>query len=210
MPVELFEDIEQGSEAWIELRRGRPTASRFKDILAESKDMAMRNKYLRQLAAERYSGQATESYSNAHMDRGKVQEAKIRAAYAFLTGNTPRLVGLVRRGIADWSPDSLIGDEGALEIKSAEPHILFDLIDKGKFPSAHISQCQGGLWVGERFWIDIAIGYFPDSPPKRPYPLFIKRAGRDEKAIAEIAAGVNKFDQEVSAFVRRIEAYVPD
>lgn len=210
MPVEIF-NVEQGSAEWLECRRGIPTASHFKDILAKSEELYMRHKYRRRLAAERYSEQVLESFSNAHTERGKIQEPKIRAAYAFLTGADLQQIGFARRGIAGCSPDSLIvGQKGLLEIKSANPDILFDYIDKGVFPPEHKAQCQGGLWVMEYQFVDIAIGYFPDPVPKRPYPVFIKRAPRDEAFIAALAREVEKFDQEVGATLSRAEAYVPD
>lgn len=210
MSVEIF-DVEQGSVEWLECRRGIPTASRFKDILAESADLAMRKKYRRQLADERYTGLVKEGFSSKDMERGKEQEPKIRAAYAFMTGSQLQQVGFARRGIAGCSPDSLIsGAKGFLEIKSAEPHILIGYIEDNKFPSAHKAQCQGGLWVMEYDYVDIAIGWCPDPPLARPYPVFIKRAFRDESYIATIALHVEKFDREVGATLETINRYVPD
>jgi hypothetical protein len=172
--------------------------------------MAMRKKYRRQLAAERYSGQLLDGYSNAAMERGKVQEPRIRAAYAFLTGTEPKIVGFAKRGVAGCSPDSLIGDDGVLEIKSAEPHILVELIESGRFPSEHKAQCAGALWVCERQWVDIAIGWFPDVPPARPYPLFVKRLHREPEYMARLDTEIPKFDQEVGMLVDIVRNYVPD
>jgi hypothetical protein len=207
--IEIF-DFEQGSPEWHECRRGLPTASHFKDIMAQSDERYMRHKYRRRLAAERYSGDVLESFSNAHTERGKVQEPKIRAAYAFLTGAKLQQIGFARRGIAGCSPDALIGDDGALEIKSAEPHILFEIIEKGQFPREHIPQCAGALWVLERQWIDIAVGFFPATPKVRGYPVFISRLRRDESYIATLAREVHKFDREVTQLVEKVSAYVPD
>lgn len=209
--LEIFEDFEQGSDEWFECRRGVPTASHFKDVLAKSDERYMRNRYRRRLAAERYSGEVLQHFRSADMDRGKVQEPLIRSAYAFMTGRELKQIAFARRGIAGCSPDSLIvGTKRGLEIKSANPDILFDHIDRDIFPGEHKAQCQGFLWVMEYEIVDIAIGYFPDPPPPRPYPLFIKTATRDEAYIAELAREVSKFDQEVGALVKRVEAYAPD
>lgn len=208
MPAEIF-DVEQGGTEWHLARCGLPTASCFADILAEGKGL-MRKTYMRKLAAERYSGQVMEGYSNAAMERGNVQEAKIRAAYAFLSGNEAKVIGFAKRGVAGCSPDALIGDKGVLEIKSANPDILFDIIERGDFPTKHKAQCMGALWVLEREWVDIAIGFFPDPSPTRPFPVFIKRAYRDEGYIGELSREVEKFDREVGEMVERVSRYVPD
>lgn len=209
MELTIF-DVEQGSEAWHECRRGVPTTSNFKSILAKSAEMAMRHRYCRRLAAERWSGQVLESFSTPRMADGHRQEDLIRTAYAFLTGTTPQKVGFVRRGIAGCSPDSFVGDDGLLEIKSADPHILMEIIERDTFPGEHKAQCQGGLWVCKRQWVDIAIGCFPEVPPARPYPLFVKRAVRDDLYIATLNSEVEKFDREVGALVETVSNYVPD
>ena len=78
--------------------------------------------------------------------------------------------------------------------------LLIDTILKGEFPSEHISQCQGGLWVGEREWIDLCV-YWPKMPP------FIKRAYRDEAYIKNLASEVERFRADLDALVTRIKAY---
>jgi hypothetical protein len=69
-----------------------------------------------------------------------------------------------------------------------------------KFPADHVAQCQGGLWVTGREWIDI-VCYYPNMP------VFIKRAYRDEAYIANLAGEVAKFTDELDALVAKISAY---
>ncbi|WP_239496343.1 hypothetical protein [Salinicola peritrichatus] len=59
-----------------------------------------------------------------------------------------------------------------------------------KLPQEHIAQCQGGLWVSEREWIDF-VSFWPGMP------LFIKRAYRDEVMIRIIAERVEAFYEEM-------------
>ena len=117
-------DCEQGSDEWRSARCGIPTASRFSEILAKGEGRT-RAKYLRELAAERMRGYPEpDSYSNSHMDRGHEQEAEARALYSMTFANSPvRRVGFIHNGRAGCSPDSLVGDDGGLEIKSALGHI---------------------------------------------------------------------------------------
>ena len=64
MSVEII-DCEQNSPEWFAARLGLPTASKFKAILAVSKDMKMRTRYLRDLAGEILTGKPAEQYRNA-------------------------------------------------------------------------------------------------------------------------------------------------
>lgn len=203
MPAEFFFDIEQGSDQWRAIRVGIPTASVFSDVLAKGEGKT-RRKLLMKLAGERITGQPEESYENFSMQRGREMEPEIRAKYAFTQGVDPQLVGFVRNGAAGCSPDSLIGENGMLEIKTEIPSILIETIFKGDFPSKHVAQCQGGLWVAEREWIDIAIGY-----SKMP-PLFVKRAYRDAKYIANLSREVAAFNAELEEVVERVRSYTGD
>ena len=63
--------MEQGSEDWLAVRRGVPTASHFRDILAGGEERKMRTNYLYNLAGERMSGLTAEDFTNEYMNRGK-------------------------------------------------------------------------------------------------------------------------------------------
>ena len=64
--------IIQGSEAWFAQRLGRVTASRVVDVLAKLKtgEAAARANYRAELVAERLTGKAAESFTNAAMKWG--------------------------------------------------------------------------------------------------------------------------------------------
>lgn len=192
MAIEVF-DFDQGSDEWRRARIGIPTASRFGDILAKGEGK-MRRKYLYELAGEIMTGEPAESFSNAHMERGKVMEEEARDFYAFTTDADLRRVGFIRNGGVGCSPDSLIGDVGALEIKTKLPHLLIEAIVRDDFPPEHKAQCQGVLWVAEREWIDISI-YWPRLP------AMVKRAHRDEKYIAMLDKEVDRFSGDLAALV---------
>ena len=198
MSVEIF-DVEQGTDEWLALRAGLPTCSEFADVLAKGEGKT-RRAYLDKLAAEIVTGAPLETYRNAYMDRGKEQEAAARRAYELLTDNATARVGFVRNGRKGWSPDSLIGDSGALEIKTERADLLIATWRAGKFPAKHVAQCQGGLWVGEREWIDIAI-YAPRMP------LFVRRAFRDEAYIANLSREVDLFLEDLDATVEAVRRF---
>lgn len=189
----------QGTEEWHLARAGVPTASKFATVMAKGEGKT-RSKYMRQLAGEIITGKPMESFSNAHTDRGHVMEPEARELYAFATDTVPEQVGFIRNGPKGCSPDSLIGDNGMLEIKTKLPDLLIECLERDEFPSEHRAQCQGALWVAEREWIDIVV-YWPAMP------VFIKRAHRDEDYITKLSSEIDRFNDELAALVERIRNY---
>jgi hypothetical protein len=194
---------EQGSADWFKVRAGMPTASEFHTVMAKGRDggsSVTRRTYLLKLAGEIITGEAAESYSNAHMERGKAMEAEARERYAFDHEAEPELVGFITNGPKGCSPDSLIGSNGMLEIKTKLPHLIIECLLRDGFPPEHKAQCQGALWVAEREWIDLA-PYWPKMP------LRVFKAYRDEPYIKTMAEAVDAFSDELAAMVERVRAY---
>lgn len=196
-------ECEQGCEEWYRARMGLPTASEFHTVLAKGRDggaSLTRKMYLLKLAGEILTGEPMENYSNVHMERGKAMEEEARDFYNFMADAEPRRVGFITNGAKGCSPDSLIGDNGMLEIKTKLPHLLIECLLKNEFPPEHRAQCQGALWVAEREWIDLAV-YWPKLP------LFVKRATRDEEYIKTLASAVDVFNAELSATVEKVRRF---
>lgn len=194
---------EQGTEDWFRARAGIPTASEFATVMASGKgggESKTRRTYMFKLAGEIITGELSDSYSNAHMERGKEMEPKARDLYEFMADVDAEQVGFIRNGPKGCSPDSLIGSTGMLEIKTKLPALLIDVLLRDEFPADHKAQCQGALWVAEREWIDIAV-YWPKLP------LFVKRAYRDEPYIANLSRAVSEFNEELHETVERVRAY---
>lgn len=199
MALEIF-DCDQGSDAWHRCRLGLPTASMFATVLAKGKDggaSKTRQTYLHKLAGEIITGEPCENYSNSHMERGHAMEGEARDLYCFVHDAPLTRVGFVRRGNYGCSPDSLIGNDGILQIKTAFPHILIEHILADKFPPEHMAQCQGELLVTERDWLDIAI-YWPKMP------LFVRRLERDEAYIERLSSAIAEFNAELHIVVSRL------
>jgi len=192
--LEIF-NCEQGSESWFECRRAIPTASRFSDVLAKGQGIT-RRKYLLTLAGEAITGEVAESYSNAHMERGHAMEADARNLYAFAHDVEPELVGFMRRGRAGASPDSLIGTDGLLEIKSKLPALHLDVLEKNRMPPEHVAQVQGQLLVSGRQFCDF-VSYWPKLP------LFCIRIERDETYITTLSQAIADFVGELDTYIER-------
>jgi hypothetical protein len=193
-------DCEQGTPEWFQARLGIPTASEFSTVMAKGEGKT-RKAYMLKLAGEILTGEPMENYTNAAMERGKVMEDEARDLYAFLKNCEPQRVGFIRNGNAGCSPDSLIGDAGGLEIKSAAAHIQIDRLVRDELPSEHKAQVQGSIWIAEReFWDFASYG-----GPK--LPLFVKRVPRDNGYIANMKGEVDRFNDELQAVVERIRKY---
>lgn len=196
-------NCEQGSEDWFRSRMGIPTASEFSTVMAKGKaesktESKTRRTYMLKLIGERMTEQPMESYSNHHMERGKIMEAEARNFYAFQTDNEPELVGFIRNGEKGCSPDSLIGPDGLLEIKTKLAHLQLAVLLAGTLPSEHKAQVQGQIWVAEREWCDFC-SYWPGLP------LFVTRVHRDEEYIKGLAVGVDKFLSEMNDLQEQIK-----
>jgi hypothetical protein len=196
-------DCPQNSDAWYRARLGLPTASMFKTIMANGRgggESVSRRDYLLKLAGELVSGEPMENYSNAFMRRGKDMEDEARKFYSFLTSAEPKQIGFIKNGNKGCSPDSLIDEDGMLEVKTHAAHIMVELILKDDFPPRHLAQCQGQLWVAEREWLDL-ICYWPGFPP------FVKRIFRDSAYIRQLSIAVEQFNCELAEIVERVRAY---
>ena len=210
--VEEFFDVEQGSEDWLRMRIGLPTASNFAAIMASGKDgkeSAMRRKLLYQLAGEILSGEPAETYSNAAMQRGKDMEGEARDWYGRTRFADLTRIGFVRRTVRNplgseflvgCSPDAFVGEDGILEVKTLAPHLLIELADRGTFPTEHKHQCHGSLWVTGRSFVDLVCFYrgMPITPTFR--------IERDTVYIKEIENAVEMFTWDLRKLIERIRA----
>lgn len=192
---------EQNSSEWDRLRMTIPTASMFATVMAKGEGKT-RSAYMRKLAGSILTDEPAENYTNAAMERGHEMEDEARRLYAFQYDVEPELVGFVTNddGTVGGSPDSFIGSDGILEIKTAAPHVLIEKIVANKFPPEHVAQCQGLLWVTERDWLDLIV-YWPKMPP------FVKRAKRDEAYIKNLASEVERFNDDLAVMVEQVRRF---
>lgn len=196
-------NCEQGTPDWYEARKGIPTTSEFECLVKKGvggKPSATRRTYLLQLAGEVLTGELPENFTSIYTERGKRLESEARDLYVMLTDAEPEQVGFIRNGPKGCSPDSLIGSDGMLEIKTKKPAVLIDALLADKFLEEHKAQCQGALWVAEREWIDLCC-YWPGLPP------VIHRATRDEAYIAELSRAVDEFNADLAEVIARVRAY---
>lgn len=197
--MQVFTDLEQCSPEWFAARAGIPTASRFATVMAKGEGKT-RSEYMRKLAGEILTGEPSEQFSNIHTDRGNAMEDEARETYAFINDAEIQRVGFIRNGNKGASPDSLVGTNGGLEIKTALPHIQIDRLERDRLPPEHKAQVQGNLWIAEREWWDF-VSYWPRLP------VLTVRVYRDEEYIANLSSEIDRFNDELAALVERIRNY---
>ena len=196
---------EQRTDAWLDARLGKATASRMADILAKTKTGwgSGRANYKAQLIAERLTGQRQESYTNAAMQWGIDNEAKARDAYCFYRDADVMETGfIVHPEIADAgaSPDGLVMIDqqlaGLVEFKCPNTATHIDTLKSQTIPDKYVKQmtwqmaCIGGAWCD-----------FVSFDPRMPedMQLFVKRLDRDNAQIEQMENDVREFLAEVEA-----------
>jgi hypothetical protein len=181
-------DCKQGSPEWQDARLGLPTASGFDRIITPSGNPSKgATKYLAQCFAEWYLGVPLDDFQSAFMERGTEMEPEARRWYEFAHDAEALPVGfcLTDDGRAGASPDSLIGEDGLLEIKcpAAVTHAVYLL---GGLTDEYKIQVQGQLWVTGRAWCDL-LCYHPTMP------RVVTRIERDEPFIEAMGKYLTAF-----------------
>lgn len=175
--------VVQGSEEWIRLRLGRPSASEFDRIITavkwEPTKGETRRKYAVKLLTELILDGPLDGVTTPSMLHGKDWEPKARRAYEMLEGVDVEDCGFCSDDAQTYgaSPDAFVGEDGSLEIKSPERpeiHVGY-LINPDSLKDEYWVQVQGQLYVTGRKWTDL-ISYFMGIPMARvritPHPEF--------------------------------------
>lgn len=163
----------QGSPEWLAARKGKPSASRFKDIVTAVKCELSKSHdaYIDTLIAQTFVPDWDEMpFPTYWMKRGTEMEPQARLAFQVHTGAKLEQVGFVLHdnGILGCSPDSLIGSAAGyiegLEIKCPAPNTHVAWVRAGGLPDEHKAQVHGSMIVTGlpvwHFW-----SYFPGMQP---------------------------------------------
>lgn len=216
-----YQTIEQGTDEWLALRAGKITASRAKDARdyksltkAQEKEGRTRGEpsakllgYAAQVAVERIAGRPIDQgFESWQMRAGHTQEPECRAAYEAATGNLVQEVGAIATDddVFLYSPDGLVDDDGLIEIKSLFSGDRIVGIVGGDDIEDFIGQCNFGLWLTGRKWIDLCI--WVPALSGIGLSLTVHRIERDENAIEALESDLILFAQMVDEFERKLRA----
>jgi len=202
----MIELMEQGSDAWFNIRIGKVTASRVADVLAKTKTgySTTRDNYMAQLVCERLTGQKGESFTNAAMQHGTETEPLARAAYEARYDVLVDEVGFVSHPtikMSGASPDGLVGDEGLLEIKAPNTSTHIETLLSESVPNKYYTQMQFQLSCTRRKWCDFVS--FDNRLPTE-LQMFVKRVPRDDVYIRLIEDEIVKFLAELDTKINQL------
>jgi len=202
----MIELMEQGTEAWFNIRIGKVTASRVADVLAKTKTgySTTRDNYMAQLVCERLTGQKGESFTNAAMQHGTETEPLARAAYEARYDVLVDEVGFVPHPsiiMAGASPDGLVGDEGLLEIKAPNTATHIETLLSESVPNKYYTQMQFQIACTGRKWCDFVS--FDNRLPTK-LQMFVKRVPRDDMYIKLIEDEIVKFLNELDIKIAQL------
>ncbi|WP_116201306.1 lambda exonuclease family protein [Amycolatopsis circi] len=203
MTLTEFPDVIQGSDEWHDQRRGIITASVVGQLITPKTRKPAANDQSRgltaQLVAERITGHTDPTYVGDDMLRGIEEELTARDLYAKVYDRQVRQVGFLLRKEETWqlgySPDGLVGEDGLIEVKSRRSKLHLRTILASEVPVEFMAQCQAGLLVSGREWLDF-ISYSGGMPMwhKRVFPdpewqeAIVAVAERFEVSAAEMTA----------------------
>ena len=202
MTLQIFNELEQGSDEWLAARCGIVTASVVGQLITPKTVKPASNDTARALvatlAAERITGHVEPIQANAAMERGTLDEPFARDIYSEHFAEATEVGFMVedRFGFKiGYSPDGLVGDDGLIEIKSRNQKIQLQTILADEVPLSNMAQCQAGLLVSGREWIDY-VSYSGGMP------LYVKRVLPDPKWQEAIIEAVKSFEEAATEMIR--------
>jgi hypothetical protein len=197
--VTYHRELLQGTQEWLDARRGLLTASEMCRIITPTLKVANNDdsrKHVYEIAAQRITGQVEEGFISYKMMRGHEEEVDARDHYRKHYAPVDH-VGFItndRWGFTlGYSPDGLVGEIGLIEGKSRDPAFQIETIVKGEIPTEHVIQVQSALLISEREWLhylSYSGGLPMDLIPVEPIPEFqeaiIEAATAFEARVAEV------------------------
>lgn len=189
--------------AWLRARSGKLTASRMgtaMDFLKNGNSSKGRSDYMRELLAERLTGDSVRHFVNDAMQWGLEKEADARAAYEAHAGVFVRDSGLYdhpRINFFAATPDGELDGGGLIEFKCPTTPTFVGWVMGGTVPPEHEPQMLAQLACTGRKWCEF-VAFDPRvKDPKRQ--LFVRRFEPTAERIAEIETAATAFLAEVDA-----------
>ena len=204
--IRYYNDIEQGGEEWLAVRRGILTASEMRLIMTPTMRPASNDKeraHLFELLGQRITGYTEPHYISDDMLRGHEDEIEARIRYAehFAPVTACGFVTNDDHGVViGYSPDGLVGDDGLIECKSRRQKYQIETILADEVPAEYLLQCQTGLLVTGRKWLDF-ISYCGGLP------MFVKRVWPCPEIHRAILDAALAFEQRLAAAQTRYDEW---
>ena len=205
--LRIYRDLVQGTDEWLEARRGIVTASVVGQLLTAGWKVAANDTsraLTATLVAERIAGFVEPVHVTDDMWRGTWDEPLARSLYAVHHAPVEQVGFMVRDlagGPLGFSPDGLVGDDGAIECKSRKPRLHLRTILDDQVPAMYLPQIQAGLLVSGRQWCDF-VSYSGGMP------LWVKRVHADPAMHQVIEEAVRVFEDAAAQMTATYHAAV--
>lgn len=147
--------MEQRSDEWYDIRKGKMTASNAATIATNGKGL---ESYIYNLLAEKYAlNNDEESYISQDMQRGIDREQQARMTYEIEFEEIEQVGFIEIDEYTGCSPDGLINEDGGIEIKAPNNQNFFRLLVDGEsaIDKKYLWQCQMSMLVSGRKWWDL-------------------------------------------------------
>jgi len=181
----FYDQIEQGSTKWHELRLGRFGSTDAKAVSVNGKGLVT---LCLEKACERITGKSdAPPLSSYHIERGNRLEPIARTLYEIETEFEILETGYISLGdYIGGSPDGIIESENAIiEIKCPCNKVFLEYVNSGKIKSDYIFQMQHLMYIGNFDYCDFIVFSEDFNDIK------IKRIDRNEEQIEKIKVGIN-------------------
>lgn len=199
MYPKYYKDLEQGSDDWFIIRKGKMTASHAQEIGNNGKGL---DTYIIQIMSELYSKADKEQFSNEHTERGNELEDQARSIYSFNNSVEIEQVGFVEYSeFSGASPDGLMEKKG-LEIKCPADVGYFKILLNGidEIDTKYIWQCQMNMLIcGKDEW-DIAF-YNPNFDES----IKVFTISKDQEMHDKLMAGLKKGEEKIKDILKKMD-----
>ena len=203
-------NIEQGSDEWFEVRKGKMTASHAQAIGSAIKTTktgkttigAGITTYILSLMSEVYSSAEKERYSNEHMDRGVELEDEAAEIYSLNSGDELEKVGFIEYNeFVGCSPDRLVKDKKeGVEIKCPSDEVYFKLLIDQKIDTKYLWQIMMCLLItGYKKWRYVVYN------PNFKQDIIIIDVYPDEEKFEALRKGFDEGEKQIKLINERLK-----
>jgi hypothetical protein len=190
--------VTQGTPEWHQLRCGKITSSRMKTLVS-SDNLRLIDELITEHELGYYD---VDEYTSPEMEWGIDHESQAIEQYEAMTGVSVTRVGMLqsdRYDLLTVSPDGLVGDVGAVEVKCPKTKTHVRNIRMGVIPAEYRPQVLQYFLVHDKLqWLDF-ISFDPRLERK---PIWIKRVTR-----AELQLEIDDAWARVERFVTKFNKY---
>lgn len=187
-------EAEQGTQEWLDLRKGRITGTRLKQVMGKDS-----SKLIYEMIAEKYKKE--ESYQSDAMSIGVLHEPWAIDQYEVETGQKVTEVGFITKGEnIGLSPDGMVGKKKAIEVKSPSIAKHIEYIVNDKLPAEYKWQVVHYFVVIDDLKELDFISYNPDFPLKELHIVNVTREALTDEiknAQEKLEKFIEKYNQTI-------------